>query len=289
MTEVVFFGRLERRKGLFTFLNALALVVSNFSSPLPPAPIPVNFTSTNFSESTNFSSTNSNTAQNYLTRQNSTNVLAGIKVSFMGRSTLVDAGTMAHQLIERWCFYLMIDCEVKSDMSQQEAVSYPQKGKNSLLSDWSDLSFARYLSDPGKFAVIASPVDNSPNTVLECLSYGIRFIASNTGGIPELVHPDDRPHVLFDPYPDSLARLLESILVKRVPLATVTAAVPNEVRTNVWVDLHSAIISAMTFPANKPIQVRLQAIHVTIFIHSFVAQTAGCYCVYSIVVHEQCL
>ena len=105
--------------------------------------------------------------------------------------------------------------------------------------------------------MIASPVDNSPNTVLECLSYGIRFVASNTGGIPELVHPDDRPRVLFDPYPDSLARLLESILVKHVPLAMVTAAVPNEVRTSVWMDLHYSLITDMTTLPKIPTQVIL--------------------------------
>lgn len=112
MNEVVFFGRLERRKGLFTFLNALALVASNFTSPLPPPPIITN--STDINSPTNIT---------YL-RQNTTNMLEGIKISFMGRSTLVDAGTMAHQLIERWCYYLNILCEVKSDMSQHEAVSY---------------------------------------------------------------------------------------------------------------------------------------------------------------------
>lgn len=113
MNEVVFFGRLERRKGLFTFLNALALIVSNFTSPLPP---PANITSSVDG------TTNLNVTQMNLAKQN---VLDGIQVSFMGRSTLVDAGTMAHQLIERWCFYLAIRCEVKSDMSQQEAISYP--------------------------------------------------------------------------------------------------------------------------------------------------------------------
>lgn len=174
----------------------------------------------------------------------------------MGRSTLVDAGTMAHQLIERWCFYLNILCEIKSDLSQPEAVSYhTEPYLPSPTHPWLILTCARYLLEPGKFAVIASPVDNSPNTVLECLSYGVRFIASNTGGIPELVHPDDRPHVLFDPYPDSLARLLDSILVKRVPLAKVTAAVPNEVRTSVWVDLHSSLIPELFVPPKMPAQV----------------------------------
>lgn len=92
------------------------------------------------------------------------------------------------------------------------------------------------------FAVIASPIDNSPNTVLECLSYKIKFIASNVGGIPELVHPDDRPNVLFEPNPKDLARLLRGFLVLQNPLAPVTAAVSNEVRQKLWVDLHTTLI-----------------------------------------------
>lgn len=60
------------------------------------------------------------------------------------------------------------------------------------------------------------------------------------------MHPDDRSRVLFDPYPESLAKLLDSFLVKRVPLAVVKTAVPNEVRTSVWVDLHSSLIEGMT-------------------------------------------
>ncbi len=90
--------------------------------------------------------------------------------------------------------------------------------------------------------MIASPVDNSPNTVLECLSYGVKFIASNSGGIPELIHPNDRPMVLFEPFADDLARLLRSFLVLGERLAPVMPAVPNEQRRRGWVDLHSNLL-----------------------------------------------
>ncbi len=52
-----------------------------------------------------------------------------------------------------------------------------------------------YLRGPGRLAVIPSQVDNSPCTVQECLEEGIPFLASDRGGIPELIHPDDRARV----------------------------------------------------------------------------------------------
>lgn len=107
------------------------------------------------------------------------------------------------------------------------------------------MKFSRYLANPKKFAIIASPVDNSPNTVLECLSYGIKFIASETGGIPELVHTKDRERVLFKPYPNDLAKMLESILVHHQPLPQVAPAVPNQLRTSIWVDVHSSLIPGL--------------------------------------------
>ena len=53
----------------------------------------------------------------------------------------------------------------------------------------------------GTLAVMPSLEDNSPNTVYECLEAGIPFVASNVGGIAELVAPEDRQRVLFEPTP----------------------------------------------------------------------------------------
>jgi hypothetical protein len=72
-------------------------------------------------------------------------------------------------------------------------------------------ALARLLR-PGTLVVIPSLGDNSPNTVYECLEYGIPFIASTAGGIPELVAADDRPRVLFDPTPASLERAIRRAL-----------------------------------------------------------------------------
>ena len=45
---------------------------------------------------------------------------------------------------------------------------------------------------PGTLAVMPSLLDNSPNTVAECIENGIPFVATATGGIAELVAEDDR-------------------------------------------------------------------------------------------------
>ena len=68
-----------------------------------------------------------------------------------------------------------------------------------------------YLREPGRVAVIASLVENSPYTVLECLSEGIPFIAADVGGIGELVHPEDRKRALFRPTRAALATALSEL------------------------------------------------------------------------------
>lgn len=62
----------------------------------------------------------------------------------------------------------------------------------SLLTSFSRTQALEYLRGPGRLAVIPSQADNSPCTIQECLEAGIPFLASDRGGIPELIHPDDR-------------------------------------------------------------------------------------------------
>ena len=61
-----------------------------------------------------------------------------------------------------------------------------------------------------------SLVENSPNTVIECASHGIPFVASRTGGIPELLpDPELQEDLLFEPQ----ARALETRLDRYMKLA----------------------------------------------------------------------
>ena len=68
------------------------------------------------------------------------------------------------------------------------------------------------LLHPGTLAVMPSLLDNSPNTVSECIEHGIPFVASNTGGIAELVAQEDRARVLCPPTATDLAATLKRVL-----------------------------------------------------------------------------
>jgi glycosyltransferase involved in cell wall biosynthesis len=68
------------------------------------------------------------------------------------------------------------------------------------------------LRRPGTLAVMPSYEENSPNTVYECLENRIPFIASNAAGIRELVAPDDRDRVLFEPTGEGIAETLRRTL-----------------------------------------------------------------------------
>jgi glycosyltransferase involved in cell wall biosynthesis len=68
------------------------------------------------------------------------------------------------------------------------------------------------LAEPGTLTVIPSLEDNSPNAVYECLERGIPFVAGARGGIAELVAPEDRDRVLFDPTAQGVAAALSRAL-----------------------------------------------------------------------------
>jgi Glycosyl transferase family 2/Glycosyl transferases group 1 len=55
------------------------------------------------------------------------------------------------------------------------------------------------LARPGTLAVMPSFAETFGNTVRECLDYGIPFVASDAAAICELIAPEDRPRVLFEP------------------------------------------------------------------------------------------
>jgi hypothetical protein len=68
------------------------------------------------------------------------------------------------------------------------------------------------LMRPGTLAVMPSLLDNSPNTVLECIEHRVPFVATSVGGIPELVAEEDRPRVLCEPTVQDLVTALTHAL-----------------------------------------------------------------------------
>lgn len=141
--EVVFFGRLETRKGLEIFLEA--------AGHLDPE----------------------------------------VPIAFIGRDTTLGDGTVASELVRSRLTGRAVSLHMC--FNQEQAVGY--------------------LLGRNRMAVIASLMDNFPNTVIECATNGIPFIATRVGGIPEIL--DDRrlqDRLLFRPDADDLARCLRDYL-----------------------------------------------------------------------------
>jgi glycosyltransferase involved in cell wall biosynthesis/GT2 family glycosyltransferase len=96
-----------------------------------------------------------------------------------------------------------------------------------------------YLRGAGRLAVISSLADNYPNTVLECVGAGVPLLASNVGGIPEIINSGDREHVCFEPRPDVLAERLRVALEEGAHSARPSSAFADTERE--WVDWHTGL------------------------------------------------
>jgi glycosyltransferase involved in cell wall biosynthesis len=143
INEIVFFGRLETRKGLELFVDAV--------QRLPKS----------------------------------------LKVTLLGKDTPLPGGHSAVAF-------------AKTQLRDR---------KLTVLSKFDRDQALEYLGNGTRLAVMPSLLDNSPNTVIECASHGIPFLASRTGGIPELL-PDPELHgdLLFEPEARALATRLDQYL-----------------------------------------------------------------------------
>lgn len=160
--ELVFFGRLERRKGILTFCDALDLLTAE-----PPPGLR--------------------------------------RVTLLGKESV--SGEYLAERAAAWPW----DWQVHSDLDRDAALEY--------------------LSAPGRLAVMASTMDNSPNVVYEALGLGLAFLASRGGGTGELVHPDDFERVTYDPRDPELREVdrAESASMRPVHSGRVLAARLREV------------------------------------------------------------
>lgn len=148
-SELVFFGRLETRKGLDLFCDALDRLVA------AGVPVP--------------------------------------RVTFLGKPSSVNGAPSEEYLQSR---------SVKWNFTWQIISSLDRDGAMA------------YLRKPNRIAVLPSRIDNLPYTVLECLGSRIPFVAANTGGIPEMIKPADRPRVLFDLTAAAFAERLTAVIFK---------------------------------------------------------------------------
>jgi O-antigen biosynthesis protein len=102
------------------------------------------------------------------------------------------------------------------------------------------------LRKPGTLAVMPSLLDNSPNTVSECIELGVPFVAAKTGGIPELVAEGDRERVLFEPTAADLASALRGVLADG-GFGPARPARDARDSLNAWLELVASVI-----PSSRP-------------------------------------
>jgi glycosyltransferase involved in cell wall biosynthesis len=93
------------------------------------------------------------------------------------------------------------------------------------------------LSREGTLTVMPTLQDNSPNTVYECLERDIPFIASDVGGVPELIAPEDRPRVLFEPSYEGVTAALRCVLERRTVPAPAQPGFSSEASFARWGDV----------------------------------------------------
>jgi glycosyltransferase involved in cell wall biosynthesis len=124
--------------------------------------------------------------------------------------------------------------------------TWPRKRIEALLPKTLRVTFTGELEQPqalerlsraGTLVVMPSLQENSPNTVYECLERGIPFIASSVGGVPELIAPDDRERVLFEPTQAGLGRVLARVLDDGNVPAPPRAAFASGASAKAWDDV----------------------------------------------------
>jgi glycosyltransferase involved in cell wall biosynthesis len=118
--------------------------------------------------------------------------LSGVELEFVGKTTASWTRERAEALLSEQTKRALGRVVFETELDQHEALSR--------------------LSRPGTLAVIPSIHENSPNTVYECLEHGIPFIASNVGGVHELIPSDDRARVLFEPTADGVEAAIRRVL-----------------------------------------------------------------------------
>jgi glycosyltransferase involved in cell wall biosynthesis len=123
--------------------------------------------------------------------------LRGVEVEFVGKTTRTWTRQRAEALLTEQTRHALRGVTFATDLDRAQALAR--------------------LSRPGTLVVMPSLQENSPNTVYECLEHEISFIASNVGGVQELIAPEDQSRTLFEPttaaLADTLGRLLDDVNV----------------------------------------------------------------------------
>jgi glycosyltransferase involved in cell wall biosynthesis len=141
-------------------------------------------------------------------------LLAGVDVAFVGRPTPKLSPRIVEAMLSEATRRHVRSISFQPDLDQHEALEQ--------------------LGRPGTLAVIPSLEDNSPNVVYECIEHGIPFIASGAGGTAELIAPEDRDRVLFEPTADGVATALHRTLASGAVPEPPRAAFDGEASLERW-------------------------------------------------------
>lgn len=146
VNEIVFFGRLENRKGLWMFCRALDHLKFRLRKKT---------------------------------------------ITFLGKPTFENGG-WTHEDVLRWAASWPFEIRIISNFDHTQAISY--------------------LGKSDRIAIMPSPEDNSPSTILECIRNQIPFLACSGSGGEELLHESSRAENLFEPTVLSLCDALVGVL-----------------------------------------------------------------------------
>lgn len=174
--EIVFFGRLEARKGLLLFVQAIKRLLRQ-GKALPR------------------------------------------KITFMGKPGARLTARPDQNIV---------------DYIKAESENWPTEV--AILTEFQQYEALKYLLSGNRLAVMPSMIENSSLAVYEAAICGIPFIASTSGGTPELVAPADRGAVLCEAHPIPLAAHIAVALEQGGYVAR--PSFDNEVNLEQWRRFH---------------------------------------------------
>jgi len=163
VSRIAYFGRIDERKGIRIFLDALALIDPQLFS--------------------------------------------GVELCFFGEETKTWPAARVEASVSATVGSRFSSVQIETSLDQHEALER--------------------LSEPGTLAVMASLVDNSPNTVYECIELGIPFLTTDRGGTPEIIAPEDRPAAVVPATATGIANGLRRTLTEGAS-ASRAAHAPDE-------------------------------------------------------------
>jgi glycosyltransferase involved in cell wall biosynthesis len=143
--------------------------------------------------------------------------LKGVEVEFIGRTTASWTRDRVEALLSEPTRQALRRVVFETELDQHDALAR--------------------LSRPGTLAVMPSLQENSPNTVYECLEHGIPFIASDVGGVPELIAPDDRARVLFEPTSQGVEAAIRRVLAEGFVPPPARPALERAVSFDRWAEV----------------------------------------------------